>query len=435
MKRLWGLPEPNKESGSNLCYAKEPFYNLDDEGTSNCTLCIITIREIPSPQLVFITHIPDQIFYHHHQLDIPPQGFFQSLSDNRPPLNLKDTSEAYPFPTATLIQDHNKIGLEAGFEPRPWIPTGCWAYGLLDHPPVYFLGIKPLKAEAPVNSQSQNTDISPTIVAPKEEPIKLPNEGRDGAYVRFMSLKSSQATNQEPTQERGTGLQPGPMTTTLKQDNQVAKLRILANERTPGPGAILLLSDPSTQFPRPSFPQCPDEPMENVNSRSPSPPAPLPAVFCPPGAPFGPVHFTDYPLKPEYKDYTPEKIIKLDPLARIQSAVRYNCQGLWIFSTPKLFRGKFNYLPAYNVYMEPPVTPKLMPASSSNLPTDHTSKLFGIVYITLTGVVDTVVPAAGPWSWLGKSASYLLKLAPLLWWALPAKNPAQVTSEPGRTAA
>ncbi|KAJ9071937.1 hypothetical protein DSO57_1032283 [Entomophthora muscae] len=85
--------------------------------------------------------------------------------------------------------------------------------------------------------------------------------------------------------------------------------------------------------------------------------------------------------------------------------------------------------------MEPPVTPKLMPASSPDLPTNHTSKLFGIVYITLTGVVDTIVPAANLWSWLGKSASYLLKLAPLLWWALPAKNPAQVTSKTGGPAA
>ncbi|KAJ9075819.1 hypothetical protein DSO57_1032055 [Entomophthora muscae] len=71
--------------------------------------------------------------------------------------------------------------------------------------------------------------------------------------------------------------------------------------------------------------------------------------------------------------------------------------------------------------MEPPVTPKPMPASSPNLPTNHTSKLFGIVYITLTGMVDTIIPAAGLWSWVGKYASYLLKLAPLLWWALPAK--------------
>ncbi|KAJ9081218.1 hypothetical protein DSO57_1017062 [Entomophthora muscae] len=79
--------------------------------------------------------------------------------------------------------------------------------------------------------------------------------------------------------------------------------------------------------------------------------------------------------------------------------------------------------------MEPPVTPKPMPASLPDLPTNHSGKLFGIVYITLTGVIDTIIPAASLWSWVRKSASYLLKLAPLLWWALPAKNPAQVTPE------
>ncbi|KAJ9083877.1 hypothetical protein DSO57_1030189 [Entomophthora muscae] len=169
--------------------------------------------------------------------------------------------------------------------------------------------------------------------------------------------------------------------------------------------------------------------------RSPGPPAPLPAVFCPFGVPFRPVHFTKYPLKPEYKDYTPEKILELDPLAHIQSAIRYNRQGPWIFSTPKLFRGKFNYLPAYNIYMEPTVIPKLMPTSLPNLPTNHTSKLFGIMYITLTGVVDTIVPAAGPWSLVRKSVSYFLKLAPLLWWALPARNLAQVIPKNNRPAA
>ncbi|KAJ9064752.1 hypothetical protein DSO57_1027023 [Entomophthora muscae] len=63
--------------------------------------------------------------------------------------------------------------------------------------------------------------------------------------------------------------------------------------------------------------------------------------------------------------------------------------------------------------MELPVTPKPMLASSPNLPTNHSGKLFGIVYITLTGVIDTIIPAASPWSWVGKSTSYLLKLAPV----------------------
>ncbi|KAJ9050118.1 hypothetical protein DSO57_1017455 [Entomophthora muscae] len=99
-----------------------------------------------------------------------------------------------------------------------------------------------------------------------------------------------------------------------------------------------------------------------------------------------------------------------------------------IFNT-QVFRGKFNYLPAYNLPMELPVTPKPMPASLPDLPTDHSGKLFGIVYITLTGVIDTIILATGPWSWVRKSAFYLLKLAPLLWWALSAKNLAQVTPE------
>ncbi|KAJ9058995.1 hypothetical protein DSO57_1006768, partial [Entomophthora muscae] len=79
--------------------------------------------------------------------------------------------------------------------------------------------------------------------------------------------------------------------------------------------------------------------------------------------------------------------------------------------------------------MEPPVTPKPMPASAPDLPANHNGKLFGIVYITLIGAIDTIILAAGLWSWVGKLASYLLKLAPLLWWALPARNLAQVTPE------
>ncbi|KAJ9065026.1 hypothetical protein DSO57_1024223 [Entomophthora muscae] len=79
--------------------------------------------------------------------------------------------------------------------------------------------------------------------------------------------------------------------------------------------------------------------------------------------------------------------------------------------------------------MELAVTLKPMLASSPNLPTNHTGKLFGIVYITLTGVIDTIILAAGLWSWVGKSLSYIFKLTHLLCWALPAKSPAQVSPE------
>ncbi|KAJ9075533.1 hypothetical protein DSO57_1035217 [Entomophthora muscae] len=72
--------------------------------------------------------------------------------------------------------------------------------------------------------------------------------------------------------------------------------------------------------------------------------------------------------------------------------------------------------------MVPPITPKPIPFPAAELSLDHTNKLFGIVYITLTGVIDTIVPTAGPWLWVGKSMSYLIKLAPILWWALPTQS-------------
>ncbi|KAJ9083620.1 hypothetical protein DSO57_1032876 [Entomophthora muscae] len=121
-------------------------------------------------------------------------------------------------------------------------------------------GIEPPQADTknvdPCSKKSQTKEI----IAPNGRLITALNRGTDLATISFINLKSTPATNQEPTQERGTGPRPGPMTTTLKQDNQVAKLRFLTNERTPGPSAILLPLDPSTQFPQPYPSQCPDKP-------------------------------------------------------------------------------------------------------------------------------------------------------------------------------
>ncbi|KAJ9090143.1 hypothetical protein DSO57_1005314 [Entomophthora muscae] len=47
------------------------------------------------------------------------------------------------------------------------------------------------------------------------------------------------------------------------------------------------------------------------------------------------------------------------------------------------------------------------------------TQLFGVLYITLAGMIDTMVPNSGPWSLLGRYISYIIKLAPILWWALP----------------
>ncbi|KAJ9081606.1 hypothetical protein DSO57_1012933 [Entomophthora muscae] len=48
------------------------------------------------------------------------------------------------------------------------------------------------------------------------------------------------------------------------------------------------------------------------------------------------------------------------------------------------------------------------------------TQIFGVMYITLTGLIDSMVPASRPWALLGKLVSYIVKLAPVLWWALPA---------------
>ncbi|KAJ9071908.1 hypothetical protein DSO57_1032650 [Entomophthora muscae] len=148
----------------------------------------------------------------------------------------------------------------------------------------------------------------------------------------------------------------------------------------------------------------------------------MPVIYCLPGASFGPVHFTEYPLKPEYKDYTSDQILAQDLLAQTKKLTSYNQKDLWNVTEPHLFRDKYNFLPAYQLDMGPPVTPKPMPASAAELPLDHTNKLFGIVYITLTGVIDTIVLTTGPWSWMGKLMPYLIKLAPILWWALPTQS-------------
>ncbi|KAJ9087391.1 hypothetical protein DSO57_1033793 [Entomophthora muscae] len=47
------------------------------------------------------------------------------------------------------------------------------------------------------------------------------------------------------------------------------------------------------------------------------------------------------------------------------------------------------------------------------------TQLFGVLYITLKGMVDTMVPNSGPWFLLGRSVSYIIKLAPILLCALP----------------
>ncbi|KAJ9084455.1 hypothetical protein DSO57_1024239 [Entomophthora muscae] len=142
---------------------------------------------------------------------------------------------------------------EQGLNPKPGF---LWAAGPVNRGTACpcFSGIEPPQADTERIDPCSKKRQTKEIIAQNGELITTPNEGTNLATISFMNLKSTPATNQEQTQERGTGPRPGPMTLTPEQDNQAAKLRFLTNERTPGLGAILLPLDPSTQFPRPGLP-------------------------------------------------------------------------------------------------------------------------------------------------------------------------------------
>ncbi|KAJ9072972.1 hypothetical protein DSO57_1021455 [Entomophthora muscae] len=124
---------------------------------------------------------------------------------------------------------------------------------------------------------------------------------------------------------------------------------------------------------------------------------------------------------PAYSEYNLETILIVEPLARTRETKYIGHKEKWYKRPPRLFKDKYNYLPAYFVPMTPPLTPRpdrpLEPTAAAKT---TSTQLFGVLYITLTGLVDSVVPNSGSWSLLGRSVSYIIKLAPILWWALPA---------------
>ncbi|KAJ9058934.1 hypothetical protein DSO57_1007337 [Entomophthora muscae] len=61
--------------------------------------------------------------------------------------------------------------------------------------------------------------------------------------------------------------------------------------------------------------------------------------------------------------------------------------------------------------MEPPPTPKptISTPSTSNA-AGQSSHFLGVLYLGLTGLIDSALPAAGSWAVTGKALSYLVKL-------------------------
>ncbi|KAJ9088309.1 hypothetical protein DSO57_1024354 [Entomophthora muscae] len=133
---------------------------------------------------------------------------------------------------------------------------------------------------------------------------------------------------------------------------------------------------------------------------------PSQALYRPPGAPFGPVHFTKYPPNPAYAETRETEYI--------------GREGKWYKRPPRFFKEKYNYLPAYFVPMTPPLNPRPnRPMETPTAAETTSTQLFEVLYITLTGMMDSMIPTSGPWSLLRQSMSYIIKLAPILWWALP----------------
>ncbi|KAJ9081692.1 hypothetical protein DSO57_1011940 [Entomophthora muscae] len=69
--------------------------------------------------------------------------------------------------------------------------------------------------------------------------------------------------------------------------------------------------------------------------------------------------------------------------------------------------------------MTPSLTPRPNHPQESVDTTESTStQIFGVMYITLTGLINYLVPYSRPWAILRKSLSCIAKLAPILCWAL-----------------
>ncbi|KAJ9048671.1 hypothetical protein DSO57_1032552 [Entomophthora muscae] len=127
------------------------------------------------------------------------------------------------------------------------------------------------------------------------------------------------------------------------------------------------------------------------------------------------------PLNPAYLEFTIEEILIYNPEARTRETETVYREGHKITIPSLLFRDKYNHLPAYLVPMTPPLTQRPNCLQESVAANESTfTQIFGVIYITLTGLIDSIVPTSRPWALLGKLLSYIVKLAPILWWALPA---------------
>ncbi|KAJ9082493.1 hypothetical protein DSO57_1004058 [Entomophthora muscae] len=172
--------------------------------------------------------------------------------------NLANAQEAVQLYLNKKDQKEGPLGKDGdGVRIVNFLPLKTWAQGWDSNPEPKFLQdagpmdrepacprsseIKPLQAEAPAKSPSQNTSTGSIMMVHKEESLELPNGSREGAPVNSMSLKSSQVTNQTQLPRETLGFGSNPVTTAK---NQVTNLDVLTNEGTSSQSAILLLLHP-----------------------------------------------------------------------------------------------------------------------------------------------------------------------------------------------
>ncbi|KAJ9069808.1 hypothetical protein DSO57_1014692, partial [Entomophthora muscae] len=80
------------------------------------------------------------------------------------------------------------------------------------------------------------------------------------------------------------------------------------------------------------------------------------ALYCFPEAPFGPVHFTEYPPNPAYLKFDSETILIADSLTRTREIEYIGHEGKWYEVPSLLLKDKYNYLTAYFVLVRHPPT-------------------------------------------------------------------------------
>ncbi|KAJ9089629.1 hypothetical protein DSO57_1010788 [Entomophthora muscae] len=94
----------------------------------------------------------------------------------------------------------------------------------------------------------------------------------------------------------------------------------------------------------------------------------------------GLVHFTEYPLNPDYSEFTLEEILIYNTEAHIRETVLIGCEETWITIQPLLFCNKYNYLPAYLVPMTHPLNLRPNHPQESVATSESTyTQIFGVM--------------------------------------------------------